>query len=286
LAEAVKEANATPAGKQIIKALLGKIKQALNPQVVQDEQRVREHEQRVERENQQRMIDNTPILTIPRITDAPAIMQSRNPTAKRMLKNNPRIHHHVTQNNTPGGLPLITRQVRDSHNEAQGHRRSPRIRQAIASSTISATPPPVTFNPIPSGARQQMVTQQAINVLTIQEQVATNEAFTPNSLMQFIVMHGLTKFKHYANPTVHPVTGETISSYKKLMNDPATAEVWQTAFGKDFGCMCQGDNKMGQKGTNAMFVMTNDKIAHVLRAKKVFIYANPVVDHRPQKKRT
>ncbi len=56
------------------------------------------------------------------------------------------------------------------------------------------------------------------------------------------------------------------------MNDPATAEVWQTAFGKDFGGMCQGDNKTGQKGTNAMFVMTHDKITHVLRAKRVFTY--------------
>jgi hypothetical protein len=32
-----------------------------------------------------------------------------------------------------------------------------------------------------------------------------------------------------------------------------------------------------------MFVTTHDKIAHVLRAKKVFTYANPVVNHRPQK---
>jgi hypothetical protein len=30
---------------------------------------------------------------------------------------------------------------------------------------------------------------------------------------------------------VHPTTGKTISSYKWLMNDPETAEVWQTAFG-------------------------------------------------------
>jgi hypothetical protein len=89
LAKAVEDANATPAGKRLIKALHGKIKQALNPQIVQDEQIVREHEQRVERENQQRVIDNTPILTVPCITNAPAIMQSRNPTAKRMLKNNP-----------------------------------------------------------------------------------------------------------------------------------------------------------------------------------------------------
>jgi uncharacterized protein YwlG (UPF0340 family) len=44
-----------------------------------------------------------------------------------------------------------------------------------------------------------------------------------------------TNFEHYAMPMVHPVTGETISSYKKLMKDPVTAETWQTAFGKDFG---------------------------------------------------
>ncbi len=73
-------------------------------------------------------------------------------------------------------------------------------------------------------------------------------------------------FEHYANPMVHPVTGETISSYKKLMNDPATAEVWQTAFGKDFGGMAQGDNKTGQKGTNAMFVMMREDIAHAHKA--------------------
>ena len=82
---------------------------------------------------------------------------------------------------------------------------------------------------------------------------------------------------------VHPITGETISSYKKLMNDPATTEIWQTAFGKDFGGMCQGDNKTGQKGTNAMFVMTHDDIAIAYRNKKVFTYGNPVVDYRPQK---
>jgi len=92
LTEAVNEANATPAGKRLVKALQKKIEQALNPNIVQDEQRVREDEQRVARENQQRVLDNTPILTIPRITDAPAIMQSRNPTAKRRLKENPRIH--------------------------------------------------------------------------------------------------------------------------------------------------------------------------------------------------
>jgi len=124
-----------------------------------------------------------------------------------------------------------------------------------------------------------MVTKQAINVLTIQEKVSTDRAFRPNALMEGAVNQWQTNFEHYANPMVHPVTGETISSYKKLMNDPATAEVWQTAFGKDFGGMAQGDNKTGQKGTNAMFVMTHDEIAHVLRAGKKITYANPVVDY-------
>ena len=78
---------------------------------------------------------------------------------------------------------------------------------------------------------------------------------------------------------VHPVTGQTISSYKKLMHDPATAEVWQTAFGKDVGGMAQGCNKTGQKGTNAMLIMTHNEITHALAAKKIFTYANPVVDY-------
>jgi len=59
---------------------------------------------------------------------------------------------------------------------------------------------------------------------------------------------------------VHPTTGETISSYKQLMHDPNTAEIWQPAFGKDFGGMVQRDKKTGQKGTNSIFVMTHDNI--------------------------
>ncbi len=90
-------------------------------------------------------------------------------------------------------------------------------------------------------------------------------------------------FEHFASPMVHPITGETISSYKKLMNDLATAEIWQTAFGKDFGGMAQGDNKTGQKRINAMFVMSNDEIEQAVAAGIFFTYMNPVVDYRPQK---
>jgi hypothetical protein len=50
-----------------------------------------------------------------------------------------------------------------------------------------------------------------------------------------------------AMPMVHPINGETISSYKWLMHDPTMAEMWQTAFENNFGGMVQGDLKMGQK---------------------------------------
>jgi hypothetical protein len=62
------------------------------------------------------------------------------------------------------------------------------------------------------------------------------------------------------------------------MKNPATAEVWQTAFGKDFGGMAQGDNKTGQKGTYAMFFMTHNKIAQAYHEKKFFTFANPVIN--------
>ena len=128
--------------------------------------------------------------------------------------------------------------------------------------------PHKTYSPFPSAARQKMVTQQAINILTIQEQVSADRIFTPNTLMVFVTTHSPTKFEHYANPMVHPTTGETISSYKRLINDPETTETWHTAFGKDFGGISQGDNKTVQKGTNAIFVMTHDEIAQVVRAGK------------------
>lgn len=66
------------------------------------------------------------------------------------------------------------------------------------------------------------------------------------------------------------------------MKDPAMVVTWQTAFGKDFGGMAQGDNKTGQKGTNSMFVMTHNDIKHI-PSDQVVTYTKVVVDYRPQK---
>ena len=92
--------------------------------------------------------------------------------------------------------------------------------------------------------------------MTMHEALNVNLPFMPRRLAPPTYTDSTT-YAHVAAPMIHPKTGEIISSYKRLMNDPATAEVWQTAFGKDFGGMVQGDCKTGQKGTNSVFVMTH-----------------------------
>ncbi len=196
------------------------------------------------------MIDEAPIITIPHITDLPPIVTSNNPTAKRKLKETKGVHRRVTRNNTPGIMP---RNVTPNNNN-------------------------ITAQQILPLMTQQM---HAINTLTLMELATSNPSHTPRAPMKYAKMP--INYKHYANPMVHPVTGETISSYKKMMHDPSTAEVWQTAFGKDFGSMAQGDNKTGQKRMNAMYVMTHDKITRTIAANKHFTYGNPVVNYRPQK---
>jgi hypothetical protein len=89
-------------------------------------------------------------------------------------------------------------------------------------------------------------------------------------------------FQQVAMPMVHPTTGKTINSHKRLMHYPATSKTWQTAFGKDFGGMVQGNHKTGQKGTNSIIVMTHKEIARIPNQQTV-TNARVVVNFCPQK---
>ena len=51
--------------------------------------------------------EDAPIVTMQRISDAPEIMQMRDPIAKRNLITMACIHCRQTQNNTPGALPKL-----------------------------------------------------------------------------------------------------------------------------------------------------------------------------------
>ena len=85
LTEHTTQANSTPKGWRLLKLLGTRIKSLLHPPHILEEQRVIAERQHKAREAEQRVIDDSPIITIPRITDAPPVMLTRNPTAKQTL---------------------------------------------------------------------------------------------------------------------------------------------------------------------------------------------------------
>jgi hypothetical protein len=81
--------------------------------------------------------------------------------------------------------------------------------------------------------------------MTMREAINPPLAFTPGHFVHKAYTGHIPNYAHFALPMVHPTMGKTITSYKHLINNPKTAKVWQTAFGKDFGGMAKGDNKTG-----------------------------------------
>jgi hypothetical protein len=84
-------ANATPKGKRLLHLLQTHVHTLLNPPpVIQTEQRV---DKPIDAHKaQQRVIDDAPIITIPRITEALGKMKSCNLMAKCKFKTTPRLH--------------------------------------------------------------------------------------------------------------------------------------------------------------------------------------------------
>ena len=60
---------------------------------------------------------------------------------------------------------------------------------------------------------------------------------------------------HFCAPVIHPVTGESITAYKKLQQEPLLAATWSRAFGKEFGNLAQGDAATNTPGTDSIFVL-------------------------------
>ena len=88
--------------------------------------------------------------------------------------------------------------------------------------------------------------------------------------------------EHFYAPVIHPITGDTITKYQKLVKDPVTRDIWSIAFGKKIGNMFQGDDKTNTPGTCSIFVMTHNEIRHIPQD-RVVTYARLVVDFRLQK---
>ena len=86
-------------------------------------------------------------------------------------------------------------------------------------------------------ARANIVSPEAVHFLTAKIYLEVDEAWLPDD---FIVAQlaqrnhdgsniGNVDIEHVCTPVVHPVTGETITSYKKLANDPIHVDhgIWQ-----------------------------------------------------------
>jgi hypothetical protein len=141
---------------------------------------------------------------------------------------------------------------------------------------------PISGKQIPL-AQTHIISQTTLNAMSMKEALHAPQAFTHHAFTTPAFIDHVLNYAHYASPMIHPVTGKTISSYKRLIHDPEMAEIWQIDFGKDFGGMVQGNDKTGQKGTNSIFVMTRAKIEKAYAQKQMFTYAKIVVDFRPQK---
>ena len=133
-----------------------------------------------------------------------------------------------------------------------------------------------------------LISQEAVNAVTESAVYANNAVWTPSKYLLANVSTSAGSnldgdIEHFCAPVIHPETGETITSYKKLARDPLLKETWTNSLGREFGSLAQGDIKSGTKGTNCVFVMNHEQIASI-PADRVVTYARIVVDYRPQKK--
>jgi hypothetical protein len=94
--------------------------------------------------------------------------------------------------------------------------------------------------------------------------------------------HHSPGLEHFCAPVIHPTSGEIITSYKKLSKDQELKDVWETAFGKEWGGLAQGDRRTGAKGTDTFNILRPDQVASIPSDRTV-TYANIVVDYREQK---
>jgi hypothetical protein len=237
---------------------------------------------------------------------APEITTTNDPTSEKALRTKPRTHQRITRRNTPGKLPNIVPTAKPAN------RTSPRLNRKSETPIETVTcdgedgKNDATINTIrdrfgntkkhgcarkPNGKRTPVripnfISQEAINYVSAQCYNDTGKTWTPDNLLVTNEPQGQAPYdvniEHYCAPVVHPVTGETITQYKKLAKDPLLKDIWETGLGKEVGRMAQGDIKTGTKGTDSIFVMTHAEITNIPRD-RIVTYCRLVVDFRPQK---
>ena len=83
-----------------------------------------------------------------------------------------------------------------------------------------------------------MISQEAINFVTANVHGIDNDIWTPDVFLtaDTSLSHGTSNhdadLEHFCTPVVHPETGETLTSYKKLQRDAVMKKIRKKSFGK------------------------------------------------------
>lgn len=197
----------------------------------------------------------------------PAITTSTNPTAQRVVKTAPRTHQRNTRANVPGTLPPSK-----FPSYKPQPRRSTRTQRATQHSPTA-----------PTVVQQHHIISQDALLAYLGASMMTNLAsnvWRPTELE--MNMDAGDDMIYYCGPVTHPLTGKAIKKYQEVIKCEELRETWETAFGKEFGGLAQGDDRTGQKGTNTVIILDAEQIKQI-PADRVVTYASIAVDYREQK---
>jgi hypothetical protein len=161
-------------------------------------------------------------------------MKEWDSTAKRNFRNTKRTHRHQMCNNTPREVPAITPMppqiIHTVFGTPHEKQRLTRVLTQRTYPTVEGTPGHIIIPlyPVPGRIRMSacLISQQALNMLTMKEALNPPRAFTSKHFVCKLYEEHIPNYAHFASPMVHPTTGETINSYKQLMHDPQTADLW------------------------------------------------------------
>jgi len=176
---------------------------------------------------------------------------STNPSAPAQVFAAPRVHTRQTRANTPMH-PTIT--------PTQNPTPTP---------TTTTTPNPVTQGPPRRSERIALLSPRLYSNMAL-HRITTEELHTDPHTFQPLCF-----------AVIHPTTGESITKYKRLQNDPLLRDTWARAFGKEFGNLAQGDTTTNTPGTDTIFVLTHEQIKQIPRDRTV-MYTRIVVDYGPR----
>jgi hypothetical protein len=96
-------------------------------------------------------------------------------------------------------------------------------------------------------AQSYIISQQALNAMTMKEALYLPAAFSPSHLTMPAVGDNIPNYAHYASLMVHPTTRETFTSYKRLMNNPETPKFGKLHLGRTLGAWHRATTRQVKK---------------------------------------